>query len=584
MSNSQRYIVFVIILLAVVLAYGIIIGNDFTYDDHYSIVENNYLKNLSFAKHLFSKHYFAISEEASYRPLITLLNFIERGLFDINPVGYHAVNLILHACCCLILFAMLRLLTSTHIACIAALLHAVHPVLSESVVSAAFAEDMLCLLFLLCAMYAGIRYFAAKKNAYLWLSASAIGYLCSLASKEMALFYPIFLAVFLVITRQQKSRAAIFFISMVLISVFFCILRFKVFSNPDAAAHTMLNPLPEWITVIYYIPDYLRLYLLPVGLTILHPVKAVPPVSIITTCLYILFFIVLIVLCFRLIKSNKTVGIGFIWFLLALVPVSGIVPLKFPFAERFIYLPTIGLHVIVAQLLCTTLYKVRKKIVVPMLLIFFILLMSNSMIRSADWRSDWTLWHTTAQTSPRSPVTQYMLGSLYQKQGLLEQAKKAYQRSIRLNPDYLSPYINLATVYMDLGQYEYALRINNTILAKSPAMAIAYLNNALIYAAQGDTEKEKIAYLSALQSDPSYIPVYECLTQWYIDHHQSKQAAPLWEQALKYDPYWITAYINLYKYYVDQDSKEKAHAVIQRGLKYNPDNRTLRLLQLKLSN
>ena len=277
-------------------------------------------------------------------------------------------------------------------------------------------------------------------------------------------------------------------------------------------------------------------------------------------------------------------GAGLMWFMVSLVPVSGITALKFPFAERYLYIPALGLNIFSSYIIVYTYNRLKNKArlcYIIFLTALFSALIIRSAVRTADWATDLTLWNSTAHSAPNSPAVQYMIGKLNQENNNNKMAKKAYKKAIYLNENYLDPYINLATIYMDEGKYQTALAVNMQALAKKPNLAIVHLNNAIIYKKMNLPDKEYESYLKAIKSDPYFIPAYQHLALRYLNDGQIEKAVQLWEKAIRYDPNWIEAYVNIYKYYYDKKNYGKASAILKRGLRFNPHNKKLRLLLLK---
>lgn len=87
----------IIILVAITqLVYLNSLSNNFTYDDEFTIVNNYFIKTWTTVSSLFSKEYFTLSGELSYRPVVTLSYFIDYALWELNPLGYHFTNSLLH--------------------------------------------------------------------------------------------------------------------------------------------------------------------------------------------------------------------------------------------------------------------------------------------------------------------------------------------------------------------------------------------------------------------------------------------------------------------------------------------------------
>lgn len=564
------------IFLGIILSFGLALFNEFTYDDHFSILENKYLTNISFLKYLLTEKYFALSNESSFRPVVTLLNFVEFFFFGKNPFGYHLINIFLHFICSILVFFLLKKLFSKEIALIASMLHAIHPVMSETVLSAAFAEDLLCAVFILVTLICSEKWLNQKK--LLFLISALISYILALGSKEMAFFYPIGFLIFLPFLTKKIKRGFILFGLLIVLTALFSYFRFFYFLKPEQLEQNILVSLSKWFGEIYYLPNYFISFLFPYKLSIIHTVKTIPPENIIHAILYWIFFLIFFYSGIHLWLKKSVYGLGILWFLIALIPVSGIMPLNFPYAERYIYLPIIGLNLCAAKLLSKSIMRKKQILLLICATTIFI---TRSVIRTSDWRDDLSLWKSTAKTNPKSPAVRYSLGKLYHDTNQLKKAELEYRKAIYLNQDYLDPYINLAVVYIDQKNYKKALAVNKRLLEKNPVVAIAHLNNAMIYRHMNMPNQELASYIKAIKSDPKYTPTYKPLALYYLERGQLENAANIWEKGIRQNPHWVEGYTNLIKYYSDRNENDTASKIAQKGIKFNPNNKMLRLYLLK---
>ncbi len=549
--------------------------NEFTYDDHFSILENRYLTNIAFLKYLLTKKYFTISNESSFRPIVTLLNFVEFFFFGKNPIGYHLVNIILHFFCSVLLFFLLKKLVSKKGAVLGAVLYGVHPIMSETVLSVAFAEDILCGIFLLVSLIYSEKWLS-KKNL-LFMIIALLSYLLALGSKEMAFFYPLGFLIFIPFLTTKIKRGFLLFGFFTVLTVLFSYFRFVWFLNPAQTDQNILVSVSKWFGEIYYLPDYLYSFFFPYKLSVIHTVKKIPPDNMVQTALYWIFFLTFFASGIYLWVKKSFCGLGILWFIISLVPVSGIMPLNFPYAERYIYIPLIGLIICAGDLLSKISFSKRQ---ICLLLSVASILILRNLIRTSDWRNDLSLWESTAKTNPESPAVRYSLGKLYHEKNQLKKAEIEYRKAIYLNQNYLDPYINLAVVYMDRKDYKKALAVNKRLLEKNPTIAIAHLNNAMIYRQMNMPKQELKSYMKALKSNPKYTPTYKPLALYYLEHGQIENAADTWIKGIQQNPYWIEGYTNLIKYYSDKNQPDRSAKIARRGLKFNPNNKILRLYLL----
>jgi len=85
-----------LIFALTLLTYANSFKNEFVYDDHSLIVENEFIKNPKNLTKIFSRDYFFLAREKSYRPLCTTSFFLDYSLWKLNVFGWHLTNLSLH--------------------------------------------------------------------------------------------------------------------------------------------------------------------------------------------------------------------------------------------------------------------------------------------------------------------------------------------------------------------------------------------------------------------------------------------------------------------------------------------------------
>ena len=138
-----------ILLAAVALVYGNTLRNQFTMDDGLYVMGNPQTTQPSLQL-LFSENKIT----SVYRPLTFASIAMSWALGGTEPLGYHLLNLLLHAMVVWLLYLVLKEIFDGHpqgknIAFAAALLFAVHPIHSEAVASVMGRAEMLAAGFLL---------------------------------------------------------------------------------------------------------------------------------------------------------------------------------------------------------------------------------------------------------------------------------------------------------------------------------------------------------------------------------------------------------------------------------------------------
>ena len=141
---QQTLIPIFILLILTIGVYSNTLKNGFVFDDYFIIIDNIFIKDWKNLSGLLSKDYFSRSGEATYRPVVTLSYFVDYSLWGLKPYGYHLTNVLIHSVNAVLVFLfVLLLIKGRRAAFLAALLFAVHPVLTEAVNAISLREDLL---------------------------------------------------------------------------------------------------------------------------------------------------------------------------------------------------------------------------------------------------------------------------------------------------------------------------------------------------------------------------------------------------------------------------------------------------------
>ena len=146
MTGTEGRRVVWLLVLAAALPYLNALPNDFTLDDHGLIEQNEAVAAFDLVA-FFSQDYWAgydvHAESGLYRPLTLTTFAIERALFGLRPLPYHATNLLLHIGVTLLAWRLLRASAGDRVGLWAAALFAVLPGHSEAIVAVAGRADLL---------------------------------------------------------------------------------------------------------------------------------------------------------------------------------------------------------------------------------------------------------------------------------------------------------------------------------------------------------------------------------------------------------------------------------------------------------
>ena len=103
---------------------------------------------------------------------------------------------------------------------------------------------------------------------------------------------------------------------------------------------------------------------------------------------------------------------------------------------------------------------------------------------------------------PPNPISLNKIGIAYHQLADLGNAKKHYERAIKLKPDYAEAVNNLGTVYYAVKSYRRAISQYNRALGFTPRSASIYSNLGTAWFARKNYEKASLSYQKALELDP----------------------------------------------------------------------------------
>jgi hypothetical protein len=450
-------------------AYARSLGNAFTYDEGLVIVQAQRFLRSGAVSVLLGKQYFAASLEGTWRPLCTLTYMIDAAI-GFHPAVFKADSVAWHIGAALLVMAAARRLLPEgrrRFALVAGLLFALHPVATETVDNASFREDALVTFFVLATLLLACGPAAPaarperdRRRRVLTLVTLAL----ALLSKESAVVAPLLVAVVLVVWGRRSWRAAAREVApLAAVTLAYLAIRFGPMRTPVAygaypggtLAGTLVGMPAVWL-------HDLRLLVFPWPLcadyTGYFRFGAQPPLPVLAALVVLAGVAAAGVLAAR--RGQAPIAFGLAWFAIALGPVSNLVPVPIPAAERFLYLPLAGVALAAAagvSTLAERLAPARSRALAvagAALLAVFVAVIN---VRHGAWRDDETLWKQTVAVNPRSCGAQSAVGGRLLSRSiegggpdLLREAITRQETALGLCPD-ASDRAQAAMTYTRLG-------------------------------------------------------------------------------------------------------------------------------------
>jgi tetratricopeptide (TPR) repeat protein len=125
---------------------------------------------------------------------------------------------------------------------------------------------------------------------------------------------------------------------------------------------------------------------------------------------------------------------------------------------------------------------------------------------------------------PNDPRPSFLIGSVLLAQGKQADARKAFEKSNEISPDYLPAVERL--VDLDLADKQYGLAIDRVqkVIDKDPKLAQPWALSGKIYLAQRDFAHAESDLSKAIELDPKLEPAYQLLAQLYVASNRQEEA------------------------------------------------------------
>jgi len=196
----------------------------------------------------------------------------------------------------------------------------------------------------------------------------------------------------------------------------------------------------------------------------------------------ILILVFLLIYIFKNRKSCSVVFFSILWFLIALLPVSNIYPINAYMREHWLYVPSIGFFLILADRI-RYLYNRKKFYVIGMAFILGLLTFYSYLTikQNEYWKEPISFYKRSLIYAPHNFKLYANLGNTYDEIGKKEEAIAAYKKALEINPNFAEAYNNLGVVYYKIGKKEEAIAVYKKALEINPDYAIVYFKLSIIY-------------------------------------------------------------------------------------------------------
>ncbi len=511
----------VLLVVSILVVYAQTGEYEFTkWDDTEYVSENQQIQTgLNFTN---LKWAMTTTHAANWHPLTWISHMIDIQLFGLDAGNHHYSSVLIHMLNTILLFFIFNsIINSRWVSVFVVAIFALHPLNVESVAWISERKNVLCTLFWLLTIWSYVRYtrWSSWKNYLITLFL----FVLSIMSKPMAVTLPLVLLLMDFWLLRNSFRTSVFnrtgaspfsgkYISIVImeklpffaVSLLSSILTFVVQQNQGAVK--IGTPLYIRITnAIQSIFVYIQKLVFPTEFACLYPYPQEFNYLYVTLIFLLIISASVIVIYLR--KKTPALITGWFWFLGTLVPVSGIIQVgSQPMADRYMYIPMIGLLLILAVFIkhLSTRFPAYKKYIIAACGVFLLLLGMKSWLQVHYWKNSITLFGHSIEVTKDNYGMYYNMGLALIEAGEYDLAEHCL---IRVKQD---PYrdidisYELGCIYGQRGQFEIAEQFFIKALEREPMDADIHNNYGAILLIYERNEEARYHFHKALELDPGH--------------------------------------------------------------------------------
>jgi protein O-mannosyl-transferase len=548
-----------------------------TYDDFDFVVENPHVAAGLTAANV--RWAFAQPYIATGGPLTWISHMLDVEMFGMDAGAHHLVNVVLHAIASIALFTVLWSATgAAPLAAIVALLFAVHPLHVESVAWISERKDLLSGAFWFVTIGAYLAY--VRRPAAWRYVLLVVSFALGLLSKPMIATLPVVLLLLdhwplrrlswedpRELGRRILEKLPLFILSLVSAALTFAAQR-QIGAVADFERMSLTTRVAN--ACVAYLA-YIRRLFWPSDLAVFYPYQdAIPPQLWIGCAVALLVMTALALLAA---KRAPYITTGWLWFVITLAPVSGLVQVGgHAMADRFTYVPLIGLFVIAAWGGQALLSRAGASSAASAAIVCVAIATCTAVARGQvwHWQSGVSLWEHALQVTanngrahanlgvalarigdqrraieeyeraltlePAAPKTHNNLALVLAQQGQTAAAISHYNEAIRFDPAYANAHNNLANALAETGRFDEALPHHHEAIRLEPANGLARANLGITLGQMNRLDEAIASMRDALRLDPRQAEWHYILGLMLVQAQNSREASEQFADALAIDP------------------------------------------------
>jgi len=582
--KKKHHLIVITVVAALLIASSLCVYIQTTHFDFVNVDDDMYVTSNPFIRqglHQDTINWaFTTDRGGLWIPFTWLSFMLDYELYGLNPTGFHLTNVIFHLLNVLVLLSVLISATgNVWRSAFVAGLFALHPLHVESVAWITERKDVLSSFFWMLGLAAYVRY--VKRPSIVRYGAVMAAFACGLLSKPMAVTFPAALLLFdfWPLKRFGKERirllvlekVPLFVLSMADSAVTFIFLH----SRGTLESARTLPPLYRAGNALVAYVSYIVKMIFPAGLAYFypHPSSSLPLWKAAGAGILLLVITAAVVSEAR---RRRYLLSGWLWYLITLFPVIGLFQVGLQaMADRFVYMPLIGLYLMVAwgvpDLAGKRFGGIRpavKPAAVAVLAAFMVL----SFLQTRHWRNSLTLNEHAVAVTGGNYFAHTALGKALCGLGRYTESMEHFREAIRANPGFARAYNDYGILMVMQGRVQEACTLFETALKYDTSCEEAHYNLGVIHTGRKQFDLAEKRFRQAIAINQDYIDALMNLGAVLAIQGKSDEALTFFSRVLAIDPSNPGAHKNMGTAYVARGQYEEAEQEFREALRYAPDD------------
>ena len=597
-------IVSVFLAVIVWIAFGRGLNHEFLgYDDQSYVLRNPRVTNGLTLDGI--QWAFTHVDVTNWHPLTTISHMLDCQLYGLQPWGHHLTNILLHAAAAILLFLALRELTGTlWPSLLVAAVFAVHPLRVESVAWISERKDVLSGVFFMLTLWAYARYARGNVRSSFWYMTVVVLFALGLMCKPTLVTLPFVLLLldYWPLGRVRPSSSSgrgetasrwkrrntlswlvIEKVPLFGLSAASCVAT--LLAQKQALDMSIKAPFEERLgnALISYVV-YVGQMIWPAHLAVLYPYPEgnlkVPQVI-----LALLLLLMISVAFFLWRKKYPFLLIGWLWYLGMLIPMIGIIQVGSQVrADRYTYLPQIGLYLLVACSAAELFHRWRRsrEVLAAAAVLVIMALTTRSYLQTSYWRDTETLWkHAIASTS-NNYIAHTNLAQTLSHSGRFAEAIAECQEALKIKPDFAAAHNNLGVALLRNkqsgdgalghdGAVDEAIEHYRKALQINPDFTQAHKNLGIVLLRKGQMDEAIAQFQKTLELEPNDAQAEFSLGSAFLQRREVDEAIAHYQKAVEIRPDYAEARNYLGNAFVAEGKYSEAIANYEAAVRIRPN-------------